>query len=33
MSFQFTYQASPMRVRFGAGYVSALAEELGELGL
>ncbi len=33
MSLRFTYQSLPMRVRFGAGNVMELAEELDELGL
>lgn len=33
MSLRFTYQALPMRVRFGAGSVAGLAGELDELGM
>lgn len=33
MTYDFAYEANPMRVRFGAGSLSALADELDHLGL
>ena len=33
MTYDFRYEALPMRVRFGAGSVASLPEELDEIGL